>query len=72
MINISKLIKAQSVSGYNMCLFGNPKLTVFCGNCSGMFKTRDYIIIKNKNKEISVFCPYCCYYNLTGLFNGEA
>jgi len=67
-IQISKLTTAQHVSGWNICLWGNPKLTVYCGNCSGMFKTREYVQMTDRNYQIAVFCPYCSHYNLTGLY----
>jgi len=41
-IDIKDVVTAKYVEGWNMSLFGNPKLTIICGNCSGKFKTRDY------------------------------
>ena len=49
-----------------MSLFGNPKLTIVCGDCYGQFKTKDYTLDK-KNKEIVANCPHCGMWNRTGL-----
>jgi hypothetical protein len=70
MIKISKLTTAQSVNGFmgTLMIWTNPKLTVICGHCSGLFKTRDHIEMSDRGQEIAVFCPHCQYYNLTGLY----
>ena len=67
-IPISKFCNAESVSGWNMCLWGMPKLTIICGNCYGQFKTRDYIRITNMGNEYAAICPHCQKYNKTGLY----
>jgi|FAXJ01.1.fsa_nt_gi hypothetical protein len=67
-VKIRKLTGAQLVEGYDFCLWGNPKLSVICGHCSGPFKTREYIFMADRGGQIAVFCPHCQYYNLTGLY----
>jgi hypothetical protein len=67
-IPLEKQTRAMSVSGWSICLWGNPKLSVICGNCCNLFKTRDYIKVTNRGGEIAVFCPHCQHYNLTNLF----
>ena len=71
-LKIKNLVGAASVSGWNICLWGNPKLTVYCGNCGGPFKTRDYVCMRDHNNQIAVFCPHCHFYNLTGLYEQES
>lgn len=70
-ISIDKVCGAVSVEGWAICLWGNPKLSVVCGNCKGPFSTRQYAFITNKGRQIAVFCPHCQYYNLTGLYPNE-
>ena len=66
MVQINKLVNVSYVECWNFSIFGNPKLTVVCGECKGLFKTRDYVTIKN-TQTIGVFCPHCKTWNNTGL-----
>jgi len=66
-MKIEKYTNAISVSGWSICSWGNPKLTAICGNCEGLFNTRQYVTITNRGNKIALFCPYCHYYNLTNL-----
>jgi hypothetical protein len=61
-----KMVKAQYSEAWAICLWGNPKMTVVCGHCSAKFETRDYIPHKNTG-EILALCPYCTFWNMTGL-----
>lgn len=61
-----KLTNAQSVEGWNMSLFGAPRLTVTCGGCYSQFKTRDYYPFTSKDgKRGSVaYCSRCSKWNI--------
>lgn len=54
-IKVSKLTKAISVEGWSYCFWNNPKLSVICGNCKGPFKTREYLLMRDRGDEIAVF-----------------
>jgi hypothetical protein len=67
-----KIVTAVSAEAWNMCLWGNPKALVICGNCYGQFKTRDYYPInRGQVDENSVAnCPHCGMWNELGfIFN---
>lgn len=67
-IPLSKICKAESVNGWNICLWGRPKLTIICGDCYNLFKTRDYNHITNMNNELAAVCPKCGKFNRLGLY----
>lgn len=69
MIPLTQQTKAKHVDGWTFTLIPglNPKLTMVCGNCNSLYKTRDYVRATNQRNEIVIFCPYCQYWNFTGL-----
>lgn len=60
-----QLCDAAHYSGWNICLWGNPKMTIICGSCHGEFKTRSYYRFdREKGPEKTVAnCPYCRKWN---------
>ena len=64
-----QICNAVYVEGWNICLWGMPKLTIVCGNCKGQFKTRDYVPFNRgkSDKNTVSCCPYCGKWNKLGL-----
>ena len=64
-----KIVKAKFTEGWNMSLFGKPKLSIVCGNCSGQFSTRQYINLyeKGRHTDSVACCQFCGYWNRLGL-----
>lgn len=60
-INQNNLTDAKLVTGWNMSIFGNPKLTIICGSCDSQFKTRDYY--KFNPRGSVACCPNCGKWN---------
>ncbi len=61
----TNLCHASYVRGWNICLWGKSKLTIVCGNCDHLFKTRDYIPRYNDDQQrgLAAQCPGCSYLN---------
>ena len=60
-----KLCEAKYASAWSVSIFGNPKMTIICGNCCAEFATRSYHPF-NKGKPdecIVAHCPYCTKWN---------
>ena len=59
------VVPAQAWGGWNISIFGKPKLKVICGNCNAMFKTRDYYpyTVEDKYEGAVACCPNCFKYN---------
>lgn len=59
------VVPCRNFSGYNMSILGKPKMTVICGSCSGMFKSRDWFPYTNsrRRKMSIVNCPKCNKWN---------
>ena len=64
---ITKYVDAISVTGFNTSIFGRPKLTIVCGHCETLFKTRDYVPITNVGNLLAANCSSCGYWNNTKL-----
>ncbi len=60
-----KLCEAKDYRGWNICLWGRPKLSIICGHCDRPFKTRDYFPRNNHAgyKGLAAHCPACAYWN---------
>lgn len=60
-----KLCEAKDYRGWNICLWGRPKLSIICGHCDRPFKTRDYFPRNNHAgyKGLAAHCPTCAYWN---------
>ena len=63
-----KWCKARHAEAWSVCLWGNPKMTVVCGNCLKTFSTRDYLSVTNCGGQIACKCDGCGAMNLTGLY----
>lgn len=70
-IPASQFVDADTVEGWNISLWGNPKLTIVCGGCHAMFKTKDYLPITNMDNEYAANCPKCNKWNQLGLYPKE-
>jgi hypothetical protein len=60
-IPADKISFAKHAEGWNMCLWGNPKITVICGKCYGEFKTRSYHPFTEGG--VIANCPHCSQWN---------
>lgn len=49
-----KVVEPRMFEGWNMCLWGDPKFTIVCGECGVAFKKR--IPMMNRPR---VQCPTC-------------
>ena len=57
---------ASYIEGWNFSIFGNPKLSIVCGNCHSLFKTRDYYPTYCIDSEVPIVmtpCPHCEKWN---------
>jgi hypothetical protein len=59
-INGHPLVRAANCEGWAMSLFGQPKMTIVCGECMGTFKTRDYHKVLKKGTPIGSFAKCSC------------
>lgn len=64
----NRLVRSKYVEGWNMSIFGNPKLTIQCGQCSGIFKTREYYPHRRFDNRLTACCQYCGFWNLTPFY----
>lgn len=57
---------AASFEALSISLFGKPKATVVCGNCTHLFKTRDYFRLDKGTPDecITMQCPSCNKWNI--------
>lgn len=62
-----RMVDAKYVTGWNISLFGNPKLTIQCGKCFSLFKTRDYIPCNDLGGQLLAPCPFCGFWINTKL-----
>ena len=71
-IKSENLVSAKYVTGWNICLWGNPKLHIICGNCEGQFLTRQYrpFFVKDQHVNTVACCSYCGKWNKLGLVYG--
>lgn len=58
------LVRAAEAEGWNLSLFGKPKITFTCGNCFHVWATRDWF--EEVRKGVSCTCPKCNKVNWTG------
>lgn len=61
---IDNWVKAKSYSAWNMSLFGLPKLTIVCGQCSRQSKVQMQVA---KDRTVYGWCAHCGICNRTGL-----
>lgn len=67
----SEVVKAHSWEGWTVgfALFNKPKMTIRCGGCYWLFKTRDYIPLTDRSGSAAM-CTSCKKWNLFPLVYG--
>lgn len=68
-ISTARICTARYAEGWNMCLWGPPKMKVICGSCTGQFSTRDYRAFNQgrEDEDTVADCPYCGMWNKLGV-----
>lgn len=63
-----KFVNAKAYECWSLSLFGKPKLTVICGDCSSQFSTREWRTMTAPEKgRVVACCPVCGKWNKTKL-----
>lgn len=64
-ITQDQLCNAAHFEAWNICLWGNPKAEIICGNCKRPFETRRYYPFnRGRTDECAVAnCPSCGKWN---------
>lgn len=68
-IDKDQIVEAAYVSGWNMSIFGQPKMKILCGSCGHTFRTRDYYPFTREGRSHGFVakCPCCPKWNRLNL-----
>ena len=64
-----KIFAAHYATGWNMCLWGPPKVEIICGSCYREFSTRKYHPYYENGCRTATLanCPSCGMWNKFGM-----
>lgn len=61
-----QICNAASFEAWSMCLWGQPKASIVCGNCKRPFSTREYRPFNRGQSDegVAANCPHCGKWNV--------